>query len=177
MSIRVHSRLKTKNPTAGLAVGFLKFLNAIRTRPPRGATAARSTTGSDTNCDSQPQRSNHCRQRQMVFNRPNTAGVATNLNWRVFPAVRVAAVSQRRLRKSGLWRATTIRASRIGIMDCCCFFGLRRQSAAATALLDDAPRLIALTASESGVALRLPPHSKTSRQFARFMERAGLSGI
>jgi hypothetical protein len=44
--------VKNKNPTAGLAVGFDKSRDAIRTRPPRGATAARSVAGLDSNCDS-----------------------------------------------------------------------------------------------------------------------------
>jgi hypothetical protein len=39
-------------------------------------------------------------------------------------------------------------------------FGLRRQSAAATALSDNVARSIVQSAPQSGVALRLPPQSK-----------------
>jgi len=42
-------------------------------------------------------------------------------------------------------------------------FGLRRQSAAATALSDGVVRLIVQSVSQSGVALRLPPQSKFVR--------------
>jgi hypothetical protein len=49
----------------------------------------------------------------------------------------------------------------IGTMNHDCLFGLRWQSAAATALSEPGGARILGSLSQSGVALRLPPHSKT----------------
>jgi hypothetical protein len=54
-----------------------------------------------------------------------------------------------------------------GIREINRLFGVRRQSAAATALSEGVANLIVQPVSQSGVALRLPPQSKTWRQFAR----------
>jgi hypothetical protein len=43
---------QNKNPTAGLAVGFDKSGERIRTQPPRGTTAARLAAGSDSSLNS-----------------------------------------------------------------------------------------------------------------------------
>jgi hypothetical protein len=54
-----------------------------------------------------------------------------------------------------------------------CFYGLRRQSAAATALLSlAAGSKIPDTCFESGVALRLPPQSETWRDVVQPAVRA-----
>jgi hypothetical protein len=47
------------------------------------------------------------------------------------------------------------------------FFGVRRQSAVATALSERVADLNVQPLSQSGVALRLPPQSKTWRQFGQ----------
>jgi hypothetical protein len=52
MFIHVSAWLKAKKTHRRLAVGFEKSSEQIRTRPPRGTTAARSAAGLDSNCDS-----------------------------------------------------------------------------------------------------------------------------
>jgi hypothetical protein len=64
--IRVHPWLKTKTPPPVLAMGFDKSLNAIRTQPPRYATAARSAAGSDSNCDSRGKNSGASGKGQII---------------------------------------------------------------------------------------------------------------
>src|SRR5215831_14861408 len=58
---------QNKNPTAGLAMGFNKSGERIRTRPPRGTTAARSAADSDSNYDSRSQDNNSTGAGQMDF--------------------------------------------------------------------------------------------------------------
>ena len=53
----------------------------------------------------------------------------------------------------------------IGAMNHGCLFGLRRQSAAATALSKPGGARILGSLPQGGVALRLPPHSKTCGSF------------
>jgi hypothetical protein len=58
---------QNKNPTAGLAVGFDKTGERIRTRPQRGTTAARSAAGLDSNGDSRPQHTHSAPVGQIDF--------------------------------------------------------------------------------------------------------------
>jgi hypothetical protein len=58
---------QNKNPTAGLAMGFDKSGERIRTQPPRGTTAARSAAGSNSNYGSRSQDSNPAPAGQIDF--------------------------------------------------------------------------------------------------------------
>jgi hypothetical protein len=58
---------QNKNPTAGLAMGFDKSGQRIRTQPPRDATAARSAADSDSDYDSRRQDNNSTVAGQIDF--------------------------------------------------------------------------------------------------------------
>jgi len=58
---------QNKKPHRRLAVGFDKSCGAIRTQLPRGATAARSATGSDSNYGSQVQSNGANREGQIII--------------------------------------------------------------------------------------------------------------
>jgi len=68
---------QNKNPTAGLAMGFDKFLNVIRTQPPRDAAAARLAAGLDSNYDSRRQDSQSAPARQTILYRKSPSKKAS----------------------------------------------------------------------------------------------------
>jgi hypothetical protein len=86
---------KTKTPPPALAVGFDKSRELIRTRPPRGAAAARfQAAGSNSNCDSQRHNNKSFqRVKWFLFQSPSFA-------FDYWPGVGWAAISEWFWRKS-----------------------------------------------------------------------------